>query len=60
MKKDDSSQKINCDVDSCKFNDNDCRICNLDQIKVAANDKSCDCKDETICDSFKCKKESSK
>lgn len=48
------SPKINCDVDSCKYNNCEEGTCNLDTISVSCscdNDKCTDC-DETICQSF--------
>lgn len=51
------NQKINCNVESCEFNDCQCHECTLKSIEV-----SCDCgcqkedvteKSETICSSFK-------
>lgn len=49
-------QKIKCDVESCKYNANDKKLCELDEIKV-----SCTCdnndveeKKDTICQSFEC------
>lgn len=50
-----SNQNIKCDVENCKFNDNNTETCELDEIKV-----SCDCnnndaeKENTICKSFEC------
>lgn len=50
-----SNQKIKCDVENCKYNDNSDEMCELDEIKV-----SCDCnndkadKENTICNSFEC------
>lgn len=50
-----AKQKIKCDVENCKHNDNNDKMCELDEIKV-----SCDCnnneaeKENTICKSFDC------
>mgnify|MGYP004591682921 FL=1 len=52
-----SKQKIKCDVKNCEFNDNKKCLCGLETIKVCSCGNHCDCKDETICDSFKAKKE---
>lgn len=53
------SQKIKCDVDSCKHNDCGENVCRLTEIKVgcSCNCSNPNCKDETICDSFEETKE---
>lgn len=50
----DKKQTIKCDVDTCKFNNTDDKLCELDEIKVSCICDSDDCRstDETICDSF--------
>lgn len=52
-----NSQKIKCDVHSCKYNDCDCNECNLNEIKVSCdsgcqNDKV-NKESQTVCHSFK-------
>lgn len=51
-----ANQKINCDVESCKFQDNDNCSCTLDSIKVGCD---CGCREaeneaSTVCKSFEC------
>ena len=48
------NQTIECDVESCRFNDN-CQYCGLDCIKVAAcsNCHSGDPEKESMCASYK-------
>jgi len=51
-------QKINCNVKSCEFNNETSKLCELDEINVAAcpgqnNGKA---QDESMCDSYKNKK----
>lgn len=58
MKKEKSSKcnsSIKCDVETCKYNDNEEEKCTLEEIKVSCTCDNCDCtnKDETICKSFK-------
>ena len=50
--------KIKCDVESCVHQNNDEKVCELDEIKVSSGS---DCNDDevveneqTICDSFDC------
>lgn len=53
MKKKDNNQTIKCEVESCKYNDEE-GTCELDEIKVGCdcdNDK-CSCTEETVCQSF--------
>ena len=50
MKKND--QKIKCSVDTCKFNDCDNKICQLQEIKVGCGCENPNCKDDTVCNSF--------
>lgn len=47
-----NSQKINCDVTSCKYNDVDEELCTLEEIKVSNEDESSGEKKDTICDSY--------
>lgn len=48
--------KIKCDVESCKHNNPDEEVCELDSIKVTCtcNNDECECSENTVCDSFKC------
>lgn len=53
MKKNDNNQTIKCEVESCKYNDEE-GTCELNEIEVGCdcdNDK-CSCTGETICKSF--------
>lgn len=47
-------QKINCTVESCKFNNTECKECELESIVVTpiknCNTKNCD---ESQCSSYK-------
>lgn len=48
------NSNINCNVDSCKYNNCEEGTCNLEEISVSCTcdkDACCDC-DETICASF--------
>ena len=48
------SQKINCDVVSCEYQNADNNRCMLDEIKVSScSDDEASNKDETACKSFK-------
>ncbi|MBR3132698.1 MAG: DUF1540 domain-containing protein [Clostridia bacterium] len=49
-----NNQKINCTVHSCKYNERDCNMCNLEQITVKPY-PNCDSKktDESVCGSYK-------
>ena len=47
-----NNQKIKCYVDSCKHNDCNSKMCQLDVIKVGSCSDCINCKDDTICDSF--------
>ena len=49
-------QKIECDVHDCKHCDCDCDECTLKSIKVC-NCHGCGVKENTMCDSYKEKKE---
>lgn len=54
---DDKSQKINCTVESCKFNNCNYNVCELKQIEVQACP---DCSNgtaegESMCGSYSCK-----
>jgi len=53
MKKD--KQNIKCNVFKCKFNDNDLTHCKLDEIEISCDcdNNKCDCKEKTICNSYK-------
>ena len=53
-------QKIKCDVESCKHQNTDEKICELDEIKVSCtcNNDEYECNDETVCESFECAEES--
>lgn len=59
MKKNNNSiinqQKICCGVTECKYNDTEVECCTLKEIKVSCNCKCANCKDDTICASFKCR-----
>ncbi len=50
-------QKINCTVESCKFNNIEGKECMLDKIKVTPM-QNCDTKkaDESMCSSYKYEK----
>lgn len=52
------SQKINCEVDSCKFQSSDNKLCTLNEIMVGHNNncdsKNVESKNSTLCDSFEC------
>lgn len=50
-----NNNKIKCDVDTCAYNDNGSKCCELDSIKVSCtcNNDECECCEETICQSFK-------
>ena len=55
MKKEKEKKKINCNVYSCKHCDCDCDECCLEEIEVCnCNDE--ECKEGTMCNSFKNKK----
>ena len=49
-----SNNKVKCDVESCKFQNNEEGICELDEIQISCNcsNDDCDCCDETVCESF--------
>lgn len=51
---------IKCDVESCKHQNTEEGVCELDEIKVSCecNNDDCECNEETICESFDCNKES--
>ena len=51
-----NKQKIGCAVDACKYNDESSNCCTLKEIKVSCDCGCADCKDDTICSSFECKK----
>ena len=51
------NQKINCNVASCKFNNETSELCELGEIKVCAC-PGCDsgkAEDESMCDSYRCR-----
>ncbi len=50
----DGKQKIKCDVYSCKHNNKEDNICDLEEIKVSCtcDNDDCDCNNDTICYSF--------
>lgn len=52
------NKSIKCSVENCQHND-EC-YCDLDEIQVVCECDPCDCCDkcETVCDSFKEKKDS--
>ncbi len=49
----DKNQKINCTVTSCKYNNTEKELCNLNQITVEPIDDcdTCEC-DESMCASY--------
>ena len=49
----DEKQKINCTVETCKYNDTESNMCNLKQIMVSPI-PNCDTKkcDESMCSSY--------
>ena len=49
LKKEYFNQRIDCDVNSCKFHDKTEDHCTLGKIKVSGQKQKCD----TFCDSFK-------
>ena len=53
MKKEQSN--IKCTVTKCKFNNNNLEHCELDEIEIGCNcnKENCDCKEKTICNSYK-------
>lgn len=55
----DDNKSIKCDVESCKYNDSTDKYCTLNEIKISCTCNNCNaCKKETICDSFKQRKNS--
>ena len=50
---------IKCDVESCKHQNTEEGLCELDEIKVSCECSNDDCKEnqETICESFDCDEE---
>lgn len=47
-------QKINCTVHSCKYNEGECNLCNLEQITVKPYPNShTKREDESMCGSYK-------
>ncbi|MBQ2640114.1 MAG: DUF1540 domain-containing protein [Bacilli bacterium] len=59
MRKKDKN-KINCDVEDCKYNDSEEGKCELDEIKVGYSDDTDECYDsnDTACESFETEEES--
>jgi len=49
------NQKINCTVKSCAFNDNEYKLCQLEQIKVqpCKNCHNGNAEDESMCGSYR-------
>ncbi len=49
-----NNQKIKCDVHSCKHNNQDDNLCDLEEIKVSCtcDNDDCDCSNDTVCYSF--------
>lgn len=47
--------KIECDVDSCSYNNSNDNCCELESIKISCtcNNDECHCIEETVCQSFK-------
>ncbi len=54
MEKDNNKQVIKCDVHTCKYNNVDDDVCELDEIKVSCtcDNDDCDNTNDTICYSF--------
>lgn len=50
-----NKQLIKCDVKTCKFNNTDDELCNLNIIKVSTINNDCHNKKETKCNSFEYK-----
>ncbi len=46
------NQTIKCNVETCRHNDCDKMVCQLDEIKVDCGCDDPNCKADTICDSF--------
>jgi len=46
------NQKIKCNVDTCKFNNYDEKLCSLSEIKVGCDCDKANNKCDTICSSF--------
>lgn len=54
---DDNNMSIKCDVESCKYNNQDDNYCTLNEVKISSSCDGCNAKKkETICDSFKARK----
>lgn len=55
------NQKIKCDVESCKHQNTEEQVCELEEIKVSScrgcNDDEVIENEETVCDSFDCDEE---
>lgn len=50
---------ISCDVETCKHNNCEDGMCELESIQVTCtcNNDECECTESTICDSFECSNE---
>jgi len=48
-----NNQNIKCNVSKCKFNNTNDELCELDEIKISCDCDKCDCKEKTICYSYK-------
>lgn len=54
----DDNKSIKCDVENCKHNNSTDNYCTLNEIKISSSCDGCHAqKKETICDSFKKRKE---
>ena len=53
-----NTQNIKCKVFNCKFNNNTLKLCELNEIEVNCDcdNNKCDCKEKTICNSYKKRK----
>lgn len=56
------NQKIKCNVASCKYNNETSKMCELEEIMVAAcpGCETGNAEDESMCDSYRCKYTSEK
>ena len=48
---------ISCDVETCKHNNCEDGMCELESIQVTCNNDECECTESTVCDSFECSNE---
>ncbi len=48
------STKVKCDVESCKFQNDEEGICELEEVQISCDcdNDECGCNEETICESF--------